>query len=169
MNRTQVTITNRNRAAVRSIGRRFRPGVPRSLNLLDVQLNVVRGNPWLWIEGEDWDGEPVDLTAFHDVELRELAHFLDVPGARKASRVELIEGIEEARVEVAVELGDVEARTYEDWSADELKDALRRRGLSVSGNKPDLIERLEESDEETVPDPLTNEEVASLENNGGEE
>ena len=96
MNRTVVTITNRNNAAVRSIGRRFRPGIPRTLDLLDNQLNVVRGNPWLWIEGEDWDGddEPVDLDAFYDVEIRELDFFLEISGSRKATRSELIEGIE---------------------------------------------------------------------------
>ncbi|KKM20863.1 hypothetical protein LCGC14_1641220 [marine sediment metagenome] len=161
MNRTQVTITNRNRAVVRSIGRRFRPGIPRSLNLADNQLNVVRGNPWLWIEGEDWDGEdePVDLEAFHDVELRELAFFLEIPGARKASRTELIESIEEVRAEVAVELGDAEAKAYEDWSANELKDALRERELPVSGNKPELIERLEESDVEDEPEDETDDDV----------
>ncbi len=150
MNRTQVTITNRNRAAVRSIGRRFRPGIPRYLNLLDNQLNVVRGNPWLWVEGEDWDGEdePVDLEAFYDVELRELAHFLEVPGARKASRTELIEGIEEASEEVAAELG--EGTAWADKSVEQLKEALRNRGLPVSGAKDVLIARLEEDDEDSA-------------------
>ena len=152
MNRTQVTITNRNRAAVRSIGRRFRPGVPRSLDLVDAQLNVVRGNPWLWIEGEDWDGEdePVDLEAFHDVELRELAHFLELPGARKASRTELIEGIEDARAEVEEELG--EGPVWADKTVEELKDELRDRDLAVSGAKDDLIARLVEDDEGDVAD-----------------
>ncbi len=145
MNRTQVTITNRNRAAVRSIGRRFRPGVPRSLLLLDTQLNVVRGNPWLWVEGEDWDGEPVDLEAFHDVELRELAQFLEVPGARKLGRTELIEAIEEAREEVATEL--VEGSVWADNNVEELKEALRDRDLPVSGAKDELIARLEADDD----------------------
>ncbi len=54
--RTEVEITNRNRAAVRSIQRRFSTGVPRTLQLTEVQLEVVRVNPWLWITGEDWDG-----------------------------------------------------------------------------------------------------------------
>ncbi len=150
MNRTSVTITNRNNAAVRSIGRRFRPGIPRTLNLLDNQLNVVRGNPWLWIEGEDWDGgeEPVDLTAFYDVELRELAHFLELPGARKASRTELIEAIEEAREEVAAELGD--DPVWADKNVEELKEALRDRDLPVSGAKDELIARLEEADADRV-------------------
>ncbi len=161
--RTDVTITNRNRAAVRSIGRRFRPGIPRALRLTDVQLNVVRGNPWLWIEGEDWDGgeEPMDLDAFHDVELRELAHFLEIPGARKASRTELIESIEEAQEEVAAELAG-EGESYEDLSVPALQDELRTRDLSVSGNKPELIQRLEE-DDDPPPEPLTDEEVAELE------
>ena len=153
--RTDVTITNRNRAAVRSIGRRFRPGIPRALRLTDVQLNVVRGNPWLWIEGEDWDGEeePVDLDAFHDVELRELAHFLKIPGARKASRTELIESIEEAQEEVASQIaaGDEE---YGELSAADLSEELRSRGLPVSGNKDVLIARLQADDveDEDVPD-----------------
>ena len=146
MNRTTVTITNRNNAAVRSIGRRFRPGIPRTLPLLDDQLNVVRGNPWLWLEGEDWDGESVDLEAFYDVELRELAHFLELPGARTDNRRELIAGIEEARAEVARQLG--EDPGWAGKNVDELKDALRQRDLPVSGNKSVLIARLEDNDAE---------------------
>ncbi len=148
MDRTKVTITNRNNAAVRSIGRRFRSGVPRSLSLLDVQLNVVRGNPWLWIEGEDWDGgsEPVDLDAFYDVELRELAHFLELPGARKDNRNELIASIKEARAEVARQL--VGGPAWADKTVDELKEELRQRDLPVSGNKGALIARLQSDNDE---------------------
>ncbi len=150
MNRTTVTITNRNRAAVRSIGRRFRPGIPRTLALVDAQLNVVQGNPWLWITDVDWDEEEasaeVDLEAFHDVELRELAYFLGVPGARKASRTELIEGIEEAREEVAEELG--EGGSWADKNVDDLKEALRDRDLPVSGAKDVLVARLTADDDE---------------------
>ncbi len=155
MNRTTVTITNRNRAAVRSIGRRFRPGIPRTLPLDDNQLNVVQGNPWLWITDVDWDeeeaAEGVDLEAFHDVELRELAFFLDVPGARKASREELIDGIEEAREGVEQELLEDEA--YGHLSHSDLQELARGRDLPVSGNKGDLVARLQEDDEESEPEP----------------
>ncbi len=154
MNRTQVTITNRNRAAVRSVGRRFRPGIPRYLQLDDNQLNVVQGNPWLWITDVDWDeeeaSEEVDLEAFYEIELRELAHFLEIPGARKASRTELIEAIEEAREEVQQQLENGD--TYEDLSVPDLQEELRSRDLPVSGNKPELIARLEESDVEPEDD-----------------
>ena len=63
--RTEVEVTNRNRAAVRSIQRRFSTGVPRTLLLTEVQLEVVRRNPWLWITGEDWDG-PEDGESLED-------------------------------------------------------------------------------------------------------
>ncbi len=149
MNRTTVTITNRGAVAVRSIGRRFRPGIPRTLGLLDNQLNVVHGNPWLWIEGEDWEGEPVDLDAFYDVELRELAYHLDVPGARKASRDDLIEGIEEATDEIQQQL---EGGGEDERTVDELKEALRERDLPVSGNRDELIARLLEEDEPEPPE-----------------
>ena len=156
MNRTQVTITNRNRAAVRSIGRRFRPGIPRTLGLDDNQLNVVQGNPWLWITDVDWDEEEasaeVDLEAFYDVELRELGFFLDIPGARRISRTELIEAIEEAREEVQQKLEDGDLEGYDDLVVDDLQDLLRERDLPVSGNRSDLIERLEEDDAESEPD-----------------
>ena len=147
--RTTVTITNRNRAAVRSIGRRFRPGIPRTLGLDDRQLNVVLGNPWLWITGEDWEGESVDLDAFYDVELRELAFFLEVPGARKASRDELIEGIEEAtdEIEQGREEDGEDKRTI-----DQLKESLRERDLPVSGNRDELIARLMEDDQPESPE-----------------
>lgn len=36
---------------------------------------------------------------------------------------------------------------YEDQSVEELKDELRRRDLPISGNKTELIARLEEDDE----------------------
>jgi hypothetical protein len=39
---------------------------------------------------------------------------------------------------------------YEDASNDRLKEELRRRGLSTSGNKAELIERLEENDQESA-------------------
>jgi hypothetical protein len=35
---------------------------------------------------------------------------------------------------------------YSEWTADELRDELKNRKLSTSGNKPELVERLEQSD-----------------------
>lgn len=42
---------------------------------------------------------------------------------------------------------DAEDSDYSEWSIEELKDALRTRGLPVSGNKDELVARLEEDDE----------------------
>jgi hypothetical protein len=41
---------------------------------------------------------------------------------------------------------DEEGDSYADWTVDDLKDELGARELSKSGNKPELIARLEESD-----------------------
>ncbi len=71
--RTEVEVTNRNRAAVRSVQRRFSTGVPRTLLLTNVQLKVVRANPWLWITGEDWDGPDADDSLEDRVVDEELA------------------------------------------------------------------------------------------------
>lgn len=109
--RTEVEITNRNRAAVHVIGRRFSAGVPRTLNLSEVHLEVVRGNPWLWITGEDWDGPGSDGDDIID---------------------------EETLTE--------EEETLDDLTVDQLKDILRERDLPVSGSKPELIARIQESD-----------------------
>ena len=35
---------------------------------------------------------------------------------------------------------------YESWTKDELQDELEKRDLPKTGNKPELIERLEEDD-----------------------
>ena len=43
-------------------------------------------------------------------------------------------------------VGEYENWTYENWSKPELVAELERRGLPKTGNKPDLIARLEESD-----------------------
>lgn len=40
-----------------------------------------------------------------------------------------------------------EDKAYEDMDVDELKAELKSRDLPVSGNKPELIERLEKADE----------------------
>jgi hypothetical protein len=42
---------------------------------------------------------------------------------------------------------DEEEAEYSEWTVDELKEALRSRGLMVSGTKDELIERLEGNDE----------------------
>ena len=39
-----------------------------------------------------------------------------------------------------------EPQGYSAWTKDELQAELEKRGLPTSGNKPDLIERLEEND-----------------------
>ena len=36
--------------------------------------------------------------------------------------------------------------SYDDWTVKELKEALKERGLPVSGNKHELIERLKSSE-----------------------
>lgn len=38
---------------------------------------------------------------------------------------------------------------YEEWTVAELEDELRRRKLSTSGKKPDLVNRLQASDAST--------------------
>lgn len=46
------------------------------------------------------------------------------------------------------------ATELEDWTVEELKDELRERGMKVSGNKDELVNRLHsltESDEEVEP------------------
>lgn len=43
--------------------------------------------------------------------------------------------------------GDGESADYSEMTNDELKDELERRGLTKSGNKDELIARLEEDDE----------------------
>lgn len=94
---TEVTINNNHRYAVHIVGRRFRPGRPRTLTLTERQIRAVRGNPWLWIEGEDYVTEPLALETF---------------------------------------------------SVKELQEQLRSVGLPVSGNKDELISRLEQATEE---------------------
>ena len=48
----------------------------------------------------------------------------------------------------------IETATYGDWNLDELRDELRERQLPVSGNKPELVERLVASDAASAgPDP----------------
>jgi hypothetical protein len=39
-----------------------------------------------------------------------------------------------------------EVAAYETWTAEELRDELRARELPASGNKPELVARLKESD-----------------------
>lgn len=43
--------------------------------------------------------------------------------------------------------GDTENETYESWTNADLQNELRNRGLDASGNKAELVERLEEDDE----------------------
>lgn len=40
-------------------------------------------------------------------------------------------------------VGDVD---YEEWTKEQLQEELERRGLPKPGNKPELIERLQEDD-----------------------
>jgi hypothetical protein len=40
----------------------------------------------------------------------------------------------------------IETAPYSEWNVDELRDELRERQLPVSGNKPELVERLIASD-----------------------
>lgn len=43
---------------------------------------------------------------------------------------------------------EVDEDSYSSWTVDELQDELRKRDLPVSGNKAELVERLEGNDEE---------------------
>lgn len=61
--KTEVTITNGHRYAIHTVGRRFRPGRPRTLRLRERQLRVIRNNPWLWIAGED---EPIEAPEIEE-------------------------------------------------------------------------------------------------------
>lgn len=124
VDRYEVTITNGHRYAVHIIGRRFRPGIPRTLILLEKQLKTVRGNPWLWIEGEDYDAEPDDdgnvelpsgsreseMPAKSEkkgvwVEYAETAYDLDVEGL---SKKEIIARVEEAEADAEEESEETE-------------------------------------------------------------
>ena len=96
--RQEVTIENRHRYAVHIIGRRFRPGQPRTLLLNERQLKTVRGNPWLWIEGEDYDAEegvPEDFSEHTVAELKDLLRSMELPVS--GTKDELIARLEEAR------------------------------------------------------------------------
>jgi hypothetical protein len=42
---------------------------------------------------------------------------------------------------------EYEALDYSEWTVEEIKDALRARDLLLTGNKAELIERLEDDDE----------------------
>lgn len=50
---------------------------------------------------------------------------------------------------VVPEPGPEEEDDYDEWKLDELQEELVKRGLSKSGNKSDLIDRLRENDRET--------------------
>lgn len=74
--------------------------------------------------------------------------------ARSFAAAGLTEDAEAAKAKI-VELGgeldeEVEAETetegYESWTNEELQAELESRGLTKSGNKAELIERLEEDD-----------------------
>ena len=46
-----------------------------------------------------------------------------------------------------------ETAPYKEWTLDDLRDELRARQLPTSGNKPELVERLEDNDEAPPADP----------------
>lgn len=94
--RTRVTIENGHRYAVHVAGRRFRPGRPRTLMLTDFQLEAVRGNPWLWIEGEDYEDESsIDLNELSVPALKAQLKELDLPVSGK--KAELVERLAAAQ------------------------------------------------------------------------
>lgn len=90
--RKEITVTNSHRYAVHTVGRRFRPGVPRTLTLNERQIDVIRGNPWLWIEGEDY-GDVVDLEELTVPQLKEQLRSVGLPVS--GTKDELIERLQE--------------------------------------------------------------------------
>lgn len=94
--KVEITITNRHRYAVHSLGKLFRPDKPRTILLTERQLKVVRGNPWLWIHGEDWESPDVDLDSLNVSELRDRLRAMDLPvSGRKSELIERILEYEE--------------------------------------------------------------------------
>lgn len=84
------------------------------------------------LEGNEDDSEDVRLTD---------PHYEDDEDATKWSTVNTLPPTAEAT-------SDVDADgSYDDLSKDELKELLEQRDLPVSGNKAELIARLEEDDE----------------------
>ncbi len=93
--------------------------------------------------------DPNDVTV---EQLKDIARDKDLPvGGTKAELIERLN--EEAVDEVAPEAEGgpaaeaEEEADYDEWTVDELKDALRSRGLMVSGTKAELVERLEGDDD----------------------
>lgn len=69
------------------------------------------------------------------------------------------ETVEAALVEPTVE--SAEAKPYDEWTLNELQVECAARGLAKSGNKADLVLRLEEDDQEQ-PAETTDEEVSPV-------
>jgi uncharacterized protein YnzC (UPF0291/DUF896 family) len=89
--------------------------------------------------------DPNDVTV---EQLKDIARDKELPvGGTKS---ELIERLNEDAVDSNAEGGPAaepeEEAAYDEWTVEELKDALRSRDLPVSGNKAELVERLAEDD-----------------------
>lgn len=72
------------------------------------------------------------------------------PGDDPVAAVDAALGAADSEDEEAPPFGptddDGQPNEYDDWTADQLRDELGKRELSKSGNKAELIERLEEDD-----------------------
>lgn len=77
-----------------------------------------------------------------------IARLLDERGEAKAAELAGLKAVRDAQAQDEVESVEDEttASPYAEWTKDQLSDELQERGLPHSGNKDELIARLDESD-----------------------
>ncbi len=101
-----------------------------------VNIHVTSSSSPVWSETRSYD-EASDMEPGPMETVRTMESAEGGPAAEAE--------VEEVTEEVLVE--DDEEASYDEWTVEELKDALRSRGLMVSGVKDELVARLEGDDE----------------------